>query len=64
LKEVEKDINYNEIFAPSISVNFGIKEAPVTWGFVLQKGKAFDASGGQDYRTMIHISFDMPLHSF
>ena len=64
LKDVEKDVDYDEIFAPSISINFGVKKAPVAWGFVFQRGLAYDASGKQDYRAMMHISFDMPLFVF
>ena len=64
LKEIEKDVNYNEIVAPSVSVNFGVRKAPIAWGIVWQRGKAYDASGKQDYRMMVHVSFDMPLHVF
>lgn len=64
LKGEEKDIDYDEIIAPSISINFGIEDAPIAWGIVYQRGRAYDGSGSHDYRRLIHISFDMPLHVF
>lgn len=64
LKGEEKEVDYDEIISPSISVNFGVKDAPISWGFVYQRGRAYDGSGQQEYRSSFHISFDMPLHVF
>lgn len=64
LKGEEKDVDYDEIISPSISINFGIEDTPIAWGILYQRGQAYDGSGKQDYRTSVHISFDMPLHVF
>lgn len=64
LKGEEKDVDFDEIISPSISFNFGIENTPIAWGFIYQRGQAYDGSGAQRYRTSIHISFDMPLHVF
>ena len=64
LKGEEKEVDFDEIISPSISINFGIENTPIAWGFIYQRGQAYDGSGAQRYRTSIHISFDMPLHVF
>ena len=64
LQGIEENIEFDEIIAPSISINFGVKKAPIAWGIVVQKGRKFDETSVPDTRVMAHISFDMPLFVF
>ena len=61
--EVE-DVEFDDIFAPSISVAYGIKDYPVNVGLAFQKGRKFALQNKQEKRIMIFVAFDMPLFSF
>ena len=61
--EVE-DVQFDEIFAPSISFAYGIKDYPVNVGLTFQKGRTFTLQNMEEKRIMLFLAFDMPLFSF
>ena len=61
LSGLTEDIEFDEIVAPSINLNYGLKNYPLAIGLGYQKGRAFESSRANEEKVFIHISFDMPL---
>jgi hypothetical protein len=58
-----KDIEFNEIVAPSITLNYGFKDYPLAIGGGYQRGRSLENDNSNEERLFIHLSFDMPLFS-
>jgi len=61
---VEEDIELDELIAPSVSISFGYGNYPINYGISYQKGRKDSVSLNTEDRTMLFISFDMPLFAF
>ena len=61
LNGIEKDIEFDEIVAPSLTVAYGFKEYPIIIGLGVQKGAKIGESESTENRVLLFIAFDMPL---
>ena len=61
LNGIEQDFEVDEIFAPSISISYGLQKWPLVLGVAYQKGAKFSADSDSENRTLLFVAFDMPL---
>lgn len=61
LNDIEEDIDYDEIVAPSVTFAMGFKDYPLTLGLGYQKGRQLELTGESEDRVILFFAFDMPL---
>lgn len=61
LNDIEEDIDYDEIVAPSVTFAMGFKDYPLTLGLGYQKGRQLELTGESEDRIILFFAFDMPL---
>jgi len=64
LNGIDKDVNLDEIVAPSIVFSYGVADWPLSIGVGYQRGRSFTATSDNEEKVFIHFSFDMPLWVF
>lgn len=63
LNDIEEDIEYDEIVAPSLTFAVGFKDYPLTLGLGYQKGRRLELTNESENRVILFFAFDMPLVS-
>lgn len=64
LNGIKKDIDFNEIVAPSVLVSYGWPKYPISIGAAYQRGRNDLAVNSVEERVLFFIAFDMPLLTF
>lgn len=60
---VEADLALEDVWAPSLSIAYGIRDYPLNLGIAYQIGRTDRVSGAEEKRVLLFIGFDMPLFS-
>jgi hypothetical protein len=63
LNGVTSAVKMSDVVAPSVALTYGIAKYPVSVGIAYQKGRRDDLTGKVETRTLLFVSFDLPLLS-
>jgi len=62
LNGIDDQVDFEEIFAPSVTLSYGLKDYPLNVGIGYQRGRTLEDVEKAEERLLLFVSFDMPLY--